>query len=249
MAPKLATIMNEPELSRMSGQYLAALRTHLDRGDPQADLLQAHEMGRLAVDHGLETLDLAKIHDLALKTLVPPDFTHATRDDLSTRAAIFFTEAITPIEETHRAAQEGRLELEKLNESLDQSALQLACSTRELRAGITERKTAEAALKSSELAFDQLLKESRLVEAHLKQMTHKILSAHEDERKRMSLQLQDEIAQTLLGIHVRLLALKKEAAANHDGLTEEIATTQRLVEDSVNTINRLTREFGIQHER
>ena len=41
----------------------------------------------------------------------------------------------------------------------------------------------------------------------------------------------------------------EEAATNHDGLTEEIATTQRLVEDSVDTISRLTREFGIQHDR
>lgn len=233
----------------MSDQYVAALREHLERGDLRADLFHAHEMGRLAVGQGLETLDLAKIHDTALKTLVPSDSRQVTREEISTRAAIFFTEAITPIEETHSAAQEDRRQLDKLNETLDQNTQDLADSKRDLQAGITERKSAEAALKSGELAFDQLLRESREVEKHLQEMTHKILSAHEDERKRMSLQLQDEIAQTLLGIHVRLLALKKEVAANHAGLNEEIATTQRLVEESVKTIDRLTREFGIQHER
>ena len=168
---------------------------------------------------------------------------------MSTRAAIFFTEAITPIEETHRAALEARLQLEQLNETLDQRTLELADSNRELQEGITERKTAEAALKTSERASSQLLKESRLLEEHLQDMARKILSAQKTERKKMSLQLQDEIAQTLLGIHVRLLALKKEAAANSAGLNKEIATTQRLVEESVKTINRFAREFGIQHER
>lgn len=232
----------------MSGQYVAALHEHLDRGDLCADLLHAHEIGRLAVSQGLETLDLAKIHDGALKALVPPDSSHETRDEICTRAAAFFTEAITPIEDTHQAAQEGRLQLDKLNETLDRSTLDLADSKRELQEGITGRKSAEAALKSVAEHPVELLKESRLLEEHLQEIAREILAANEEERKRMSIQLQDEIAQTLLGIHVRLLALKKEATDNRAGFSEEIAATQRLVEQSLKTINRVAREFGIHHE-
>jgi len=69
----------------------------------------------------------------------------------------------------------------------------------------------------------------------------------EDKRKRISRDLHDEIAQTLLGINVRLLTLKKEAAFNARGLKKEIVSTQRLVDKSVESIKRFAREFGIHH--
>ena len=43
------------------------------------------------------------------------------------------------------------------------------------------------------------------------------------------IELQDEIAQTLLGINVRLLSLKRESSVNTGRLKNEIASTQRLV--------------------
>ena len=52
------------------------------------------------------------------------------------------------------------------------------------------------------------------LQEHLRHLTHQILAAQEDERKKISRELHDEIAQTLLGINVRLLTLKKGAAAN-----------------------------------
>ena len=71
--------------------------------------------------------------------------------------------------------------------------------------------------------------------------------AQEDERKNLSHELQDEIAQTLLGINVRLLTLKKEAANDASGFKKEIASTQQLVDKSVKSIKRFAREFGIHH--
>jgi len=60
--------------------------------------------------------------------------------------------------------------------------------------------------------------------------------------------LQDEVAQILLGINIRLLALKKEVTLGTTGFEKELATTQRLVEKSVRTINHFVREFGPSHE-
>ena len=82
----------------------------------------------------------------------------------------------------------------------------------------------------------------------MQHLTHRILSAQEDKRKKISHDLQDEIAQTLLGINVRLLTLKKAAGRNAKGLKKEIASTQRLVDKSVKTIERFAREFGNHHE-
>lgn len=239
--------MKTSQLSRLSDQYLAALRRHFEH-DPPAVLPAAHALGSLTVALGLETLDLAKIHELALAALILPGSTAAVRKAMTARAVVFFTEAIVPIEETHRIALEAGAGLKRLNTTLNERTQALAASKRELQHGITARKTAEAALSKSERAFDLLLKESLLLEKNLQDMTRRILASNEEERKKMSLQLHDEIGQTLLGIHVKLLSLKKEAADRHLGLTKEIATTQRLVEASVDTINRFAHEFGTPHE-
>ena len=71
-----------------------------------------------------------------------------------------------------------------------------------------------------------------------------MLVEHEDERKIISRELQDEIAQTLLGINVRLLSLQQEARSNSRGLKKGIASTQRLVAKSVRSVGRAAREFG-----
>lgn len=233
--------------SRLSARYLAVLRAYLGQG-LQASLEAARNFGTEAVAIGLETLDVAKIHDQALAKLLLPDDPAASRDDLTARAATFFTEAITPIEETHRAALEANADLQHLHATLDQRTLDLADSKRELQAQCAGRTAAQAALENSQRTSSQLLQDSRNLEAHLQDMARKVLSATEAERKKMSLQLNDEIAQILLGINLRMLALKKGAATNHENLTQEIATTQRLVQDSEKIIKRLAHEFSIQHE-
>ncbi len=74
-------------------------------------------------------------------------------------------------------------------------------------------------------------------------MSRQILSAQEEERKEISRELHDVIAQTLTGINVRLAALKKEAAVNTKGLDRNIARTQRLVEKSVDIVHQFAREL------
>ncbi len=239
--------MKTSQLSRLSDQYLAALRRHFEQG-PQAASPAAHELGNLTVALGLETLDLAKIHEVALAALILPGTSAAVRKAMTARGVRFFTEAIVPIEETHCIALEVGVDLKQLNEALNERTQAVTDTKRELQQGITARKKAESVLATSERAFDQLLKESLLLEKNLQEVTHKILAANEEERRKMSLQLHDEIGQTLLGIHVKLLSLKKEAADRHLGLSKEIATTQRLVEASVETINRFAHEFGTPHE-
>jgi hypothetical protein len=57
--------------------------------------------------------------------------------------------------------------------------------------------------------------------------------------KQISRELQNRIAQTLLGIHVRLLGLKQGARVNAQGLKNEIAGTQRLVVESARSMRRI----------
>ena len=231
------------KLIRLSRQYATALRKHLKQG-PRASLQPARGLGRQAVANGLETLDVAKIHEGALATLEAS----SSRDGIIERAEIFFAETITPIEKTHRAALKANLHLTQLNKTLSRRAVDLAASNRALKKGIARRKAAEQALKESGGHAQKLLEESRHLQKYLQHLTHRLLSAHEDKRKKISHDLRDEIAQTLLGINVRLLTLKKVNEVNTEGLKKEIASTHRLVDMSVKSIGRFAREIGKHHE-
>ncbi len=170
---------------------------------------------------GLETLDLARIHEVALARLVLPSDSPAIREGLLKRAEVFFVEAITPIETTHRAARESKVQWNRLARTVGRRTVDLAASGRHLKRGIIQRKAAEKALKNSGKHRTRLLAESRNLQGRLRQLTHQILSAQEENRTKLSRELHDEVAQTLLGINVRLLALKQEAAVNSSGLKKE----------------------------
>jgi signal transduction histidine kinase len=231
-------------LTGLSQQYVTALRKHL-RENPRAIPAcgTALALGRQAAALNLETLDMARIHTGALATLE----VSRSRDGLIKRAEIFFAEAITPIEKTHRAALKANVRLSRLNRALGRRTVDLAASHRSLIQSVVRRKNVEQALKKSVEHSRTLLQESRDLQKHLQRLTRQILSAQEDKRRKISRDLHDEIAQTLLGINVRLLTLKKEAADNAHGLKKEIANTQRLVDKSVKGIKRFAREFGIHH--
>ena len=119
----------------------------------------------------------------------------------------------------------------------------LVASNRSLRQGIAQRKIAEEALKQSRKHYAALLEESLAMQTHLRRLTHQLLTAQEAERKKISHELRDEIAQTLLGIKVRLLTLKRAAKGGTTSLKKEIANTQRLVRKSVQSINQFAREL------
>lgn len=81
------------------------------------------------------------------------------------------------------------------------------------------------------------------LQERLRELTHRVLAAQEDEREKIRCELQDEIAQTLLGINVRLISLKQEARSNSNAIKNEIASTQRLVTKSARSVRRVTRKF------
>lgn len=81
------------------------------------------------------------------------------------------------------------------------------------------------------------------MQEQLRHLSRQVLRAQEEERKRISRELHDVIAQTLTGINVQLAALKKEAAVNPKRLDQKIARTQKLVEHSVNVVHRFAREL------
>jgi len=226
------------KFAKLSRRYHTALRRHLKQG-PRASLQPARGLGQQAVAIGLETLDVARIHEEAVTILKAS----TSKNGISKRAEIFFDEAITPIVETHRAAQRSKIDLRRLKEALNQRTLELAATNRQLEQDILRRKRVEAAFKRSGEHYTRLLKDALQLQEDLRQLTHQVLGAQENERKKMSCELQDEVAQTLLGINVRLLSLKHEARSNTKDLKNEIASTQRLVAKSAMSVRRVARKL------
>jgi PAS domain S-box-containing protein len=119
----------------------------------------------------------------------------------------------------------------------------MAASNLALSKEITLRQAAEKALKISERHYILLLEQSRHMQKQLRKLSHKILSAQEDERREISLELHDVISQTLIGINVRLAGLKQEALINPHDLSHNIASAQRLVTRSVRIVHHFAREL------
>jgi signal transduction histidine kinase len=207
---------------------------------PQASLQPAQELGHEAVVLGLETLDLARIHEQALATLELSN----TKNGFTKLARIFFTEANIPLAETHRAARNTKIKLSRLEETLGQRTEELAATNRQLHRGVVRRKVMEDVAEANGKHHQKCLEESLQLQKRLRQLTHRVIAAQENDRRNVSRELQDEIGQTLLGINVRLLSLKQQSRNNTKGLKNEIATTQRLVLKSARSVRRVAREFG-----
>ena len=119
----------------------------------------------------------------------------------------------------------------------------LDASNRKLQKEILQRRAVEKSLKQSEQHQSRLLKESHKLQEELRQLARQVLDAQEDERRKISRELHDVIAQTLSGINLRLANLRTEAALKTKGLDRHFAHTQKLVEKSVNFVHEFAREL------
>jgi PAS domain S-box-containing protein len=119
----------------------------------------------------------------------------------------------------------------------------MSAANQELKKEIVQRQKVEEALKKSESHYAQLFEQSRHMQEQLRHLSHQLLLTQEEERKRISRELHDEIVQTLVGINVHLASLKVVGSLNLKDLRKKIARTQRLVEKSVTIVHRFAREL------
>jgi len=197
-----------------SRRYLKALRICL-KGNSRQGVGAADGLGCDAIGLGLETIDLARIHEHALTTLTPVNCSVTKLEELRDQSTPFFLKALAPSDEGS-----GRLKRE-----------------------VAKRHSAEAALIASEKHHRLLLKQSHDMEQRLRHLSHQVLSAQEEERKLISRELHDQIAQMLVGINAHLATLKNAAALSGISLNRTIRNTQRMVEKSVDLVHRFAREL------
>lgn len=229
---------NRPQLTKL---YFEALESHL--GSRRSGRAVARALGIAAMESGCSALDLARMHAQALVPLAATHDLVKTRNGRMRRAGDFFTATLVPLERAHRATRGSLRQLEQKAAVLRLHRAALARSNRKLEREIARRKTGEVQIRRGQEHFKKLSSESLVMAKKLRLLTRQILTAQEEERKKISRELHDEVVQTLVGINVELAALGRGNSDGMHNLRDKITHTQRLVEKSVNAVHRFAREL------
>jgi signal transduction histidine kinase len=233
----------KPESARFAQRYTSALRKHLKQGS-RARAQSALRIGRDALASGLGMLELARIHEQALTALEPA----SRKPRIIRRAENFFTTAGTAIIETHYWEPAHKIALNRLEDMTNRRAAELETTKRELQRGIIRCEAEANSCQKNGKHQNKCLEKALKLQKRLRHGSHRVLAALEDERKKISRELQDEIAQTLLGINVRLHSLREQARSDPKGLQNEIASTRRLVVKSARSVQRFARKLDKRQE-
>jgi len=228
-----------PELAK---RYLAALRAHLGTRRSGSAVV-ARRLGRAATTSGFNAVDLARMHEQSMAALALSLNVAHTRHDLIRRAGRFLAEALVPMEKLHRTTHAAFLQLQRRAAILHEHRAALTKGNRQLAREVRRRQAGEEAVRKGKAHYHQLLVESQAMQKKLRHMARQILSAQEDERRAISRELHDEVAQTLMAINVELATLGHAGSLNARALAANIARTQRLVEKSMNAVHQFAREL------
>lgn len=231
------------EFRAFSRSYDAALRNHLKQVSTSTGVETARRLGLRAIKLGLATPELARIHEEALLRLILPDSSARARDRVIRRGVAFLGGASASIDESLHATRAAAARMKRIIGTLKQRTRELATSNEILKREIAQRKSVEKSLRTSEQTTSQLLQKSRRMQEELRHLSRRLLSVQEEERKRISRELHDVVAQALTGINVRLSMLKTQSTASTKDLLKKIATTQRLVLKSVEIVHRFARDL------
>src|SRR3954453_7577073 len=180
--------------NELAQEYGAAMRDYLAKGDENA-LQRAYELGRRALTDGFGLMDLTRAHQEALDLILTEAQTPGERERAWSLAPGFFTESLWSFEMVHRGFRETNRLLRELNSLLENRARELSCANDELKREIEGR-----------FRLEELLLER---EEALRGLSRQILVTGEEERKRISRELHDQVGQALTAINVNLAMLRK----------------------------------------
>lgn len=169
----------------LADRYGTALRSYLHQPDEPA-LLSAWQLGRDALDAGLDLLALNTLHREVVTSLVRESVGDGIGAADIERAGEFFTEVLAPYEMMVRGYREANAGLKHLSERLEE---QVDERTREL---------------------DESVSMLRAVDRERRTLLEHLVTAQEKERRRIAEDVHDDSIQIMTAVGIRLATLTKK---------------------------------------
>ena len=233
----------QSEIVSFSRSYRTALQKGLLDSETPPDPVRLRRLGNRAAKLGIDLLGLARIHESSLTALETASIPAREKRERTRRGTAFFDLVLAPIEESRFIASEANTRFETIIETLTRRTEALDKSNKKLQVEIIRRKDVENSLRTSEATTSLLLKQAQAMQEQMRSLSHRLITAQEDERRRISRELHDIVAQILAAINVQLAVLRSQSSADLADLQEKISVTERLVEQSVEIVHRFAAEL------
>lgn len=223
-------------LSSLASDYQRLLREHV-AAPCELTRQQAYELGRAAMNASLGVFDVIRLHHQALGQENPLPSTPE-----AARVEGFLFEVLSPFEAAHRGVRRAWEHLEQLNGILAKRNETLACTNAQLQQEIEVRRKTADALRESNEHYCELLQQSRAMEENLRALSAQVLTAQEEERKRISRELHDEIGQALTAVNVAIALLKQQAETNPE-FKRRVDQAEQMLAQSMDTVHTFARQL------
>ena len=126
----------------------------------------------------------------------------------------------------------------KKAEASERELKQVTDINEKLQQEILQRRAVEKSLRTGEQHLKHLLEQSQALRTQLQQLSHKVLTAQEEERKNLSRELHDVVSQALTSINLALGNLQTEAKLKPEEVSQTITETRALIEDSIEQVHQ-----------
>ena len=108
---------------------------------------------------------------------------------------------------------------------------------RTLQLEVTRRQKAEAALETARNKLSEIREESKKQRKRLQDLSQSLLHAQEEERKRISRELHDEIVQALVAIQYEFKLLTQDTKNKAPKFKDRITRTQDILEGAIDLVH------------
>lgn len=135
-------------------------------------------------------------------------------------------------------------ERKKVEAALRESEKELKGHRENLEAAVAER--TDSILRMNE-HLRQEIAERKEMEGKMHEMSGRVLSAHESERKRVARELHDGLGHSLLSIKMKILTLKEGGFENKEALESCVAETVNGISDSINDLRDIAMALRPSH--